>query len=136
MASLTSTKQGRLAIIVIVAIVIAAGAAIFNGRLTASADDKAHDFARVAHERLEGIDHDDLDELAADFEVSTWSGETDSPFWIEDQPPERLTEVADGFVARYRIHTSGTERCVDALWPDDGTPVTVRVNKCEGYDRP
>jgi hypothetical protein len=132
--SLTSTKQGRLAIIAMVVVAILVAITAFDRTTSSAADRQARSFARAADEKLAHIRRDDLDQARADAKVADWDG-TDSPFDVEGRLPERVTEVAGGVVARYRLRASGAERCVDAMWPDDG-PLAVRVNECEGYDRP
>ena len=133
---LTATKRGRLAIIIAVGVVIVAALLTFDLVTTSNADDDAHDFARAAYDQLRTIEHDDVDQLAADALTAEWAGDfDDSAFLVDDLVPEVITDVADGKLARYRIRSSGTERCVDALWPDDG-PFVVAVNRCQSYERP
>jgi len=131
---LTSSKNGRLAIIVAVAAVVVTGFAFFNRRTASNADDEAHAFARSVYDQLKTIESTEVDDLAAQAAIAGWQG-TEPPFSVEGRIPERVTEIASGHVARYRIRSSGTERCVDALWPHDGA-FAVDVNLCVAYARP
>jgi hypothetical protein len=131
---LTATKRGRLAVIIGVAVVIVAGIAIFNRTTSSNADDDAHDFARLVYEQLEDVDYEEVDAVWAEAEIAGWTGDR-SPFEVDGRVPEVIREIAGGLVARYRILSNGLDRCVDALWPDDGA-FSVDVNACERYQRP
>ena len=129
-----TTKRGRLAIIVVVALAVSAAVNIFGAVIDRRAEREAQSFATRAEAVLGRYDRADLDEVLAQDAVSNWGGEK-SPLTVDGHLPETTAEVRRGVVARYRIQSSGTDRCVDALWPDTGS-FSVEVNGCEGYSRP
>lgn len=128
--ALTDTKSKRLAIIlgVVAAYVVVQVSVAYIGGSRARA--AAEDLAPQVEALVGDMKRDDAELLAAKAHAAAYAGQDLAPFRVADVDPQARGDHGS-YTLSYEVSRWASQRCVEARWRDEGTPV-IWVTRCGG----